>query len=274
MSGFVLAAPFLESHPAAAGTFLLATVAPDLDALSRLFGKRAFLRAHQTWSHSLLVIAVLALLVYLLPGVPANVAVALGAGMAFHALLDWTNTYGITLWMPLSRRRFSADAVFFIDSVVVALSAVATLVAVLLWPTPGWIAVLYAALLVAYIALKLVLRRRALARCGGAPTSLLPSAWSPFRWFGCERRSRDVRLFRMNGSITDQGTVSALDDEAVRDLPEFRIMRELSPLFVVTERDGDMLTCRDLRTRNFGARFGTLRVRVGPDGAEVVAFEV
>ena len=43
MSGFVLASPFVATQPAAASTFMLASVAPDLDVLSRLFGKRAFL---------------------------------------------------------------------------------------------------------------------------------------------------------------------------------------------------------------------------------------
>ncbi|MHC4957790.1 MAG: metal-dependent hydrolase [Planctomycetota bacterium] len=273
MSGFVLAAPLLPTQPAAAGTFMLAAVAPDLDALSRLFGKRAFLAAHQTWSHALPVIWGLALAL-LLAGAPSSVCLALAAGMTLHVLLDWTNTYGITLWAPFSRRRFSADAVFFIDASVVALSVVASALCAWLWPAPPWTATAYAILLAAYIAWKFVLRRRALTRCDGAPSSLLPSALVPWRWFGCRRDGDTVHLFRVNGTVTEDGTVPVVDDAALRDVPEFRIMRELSPLFHATERDGDTVTCRDLRTRNFGARFGTLTLRLEPDGPRVIKFEV
>jgi len=61
-----------------------------------VFGKRAFPRAHQTWSHALPVIGFLALLLYLLTGIPASVAMALAAGMALHALLDWTDPCSAT----------------------------------------------------------------------------------------------------------------------------------------------------------------------------------
>ena len=48
MMGGVLCAPFLESHPEAA----FGSVMPDLAALSRVFGKGAFLTAHQTCSRA------------------------------------------------------------------------------------------------------------------------------------------------------------------------------------------------------------------------------
>ena len=41
MMGIVLASPFAASEPAAAGAFMLGSVFPDLDAFSRVFGKRA-----------------------------------------------------------------------------------------------------------------------------------------------------------------------------------------------------------------------------------------
>jgi hypothetical protein len=91
-------------------------VAPDLDVLSRLFGKRAFLAAHQTWSHALPLIAAAGAAAYLLLDHRPAVPLALVAGMSLHALLDWTNTYGITLWLPFTRRRFCAEWVFFIDA--------------------------------------------------------------------------------------------------------------------------------------------------------------
>ena len=62
MMGVVVASPALTHHPIAAGCFMFGSVLPDLDALSRVFGKRAFLKSHQTYSHALPVIAVIGLL--------------------------------------------------------------------------------------------------------------------------------------------------------------------------------------------------------------------
>lgn len=48
------------------------------------------------------------------------------------------------------------------------------------------------------------------------------------------------------------------------NVPEFAIMRDLSPAYhvVSTEKTsaGELLVCRDLRTRNFATTFGDLEV--------------
>ncbi len=274
MSGFVLASPFMTTQPAAASTFMLASVAPDLDVLSRLLGKRAFLKAHQTWSHALPLIALAGGALLLVTDLPPAVPVALVAGMALHVLLDWTNTYGITLWVPFTRRRSCGEWVFFIDGFVLVLSAAATVIVALTWPAPSWPAATYGALLLAYIAAKGWLRRRALGRCPPGTLALLPSVLFPRRWFGCRREGDRVWLFRVDGDVREEGTVEVLPDDDVRDVPEFRIMRELSPAYHAVERDGERVICRDLRTRHFGARFGTLQVRLEPDGPRVERFDV
>jgi hypothetical protein len=47
-------------------------------------------------------------------------------------------------------------------------------------------------------------------------------------------------------------------------------MRSLSPVYhlisAVPQEDGTRLTCRDLRVRNFGGRFGELTVVIDLDG--------
>ncbi len=120
MMGVVAASPFMAERPVASALFMLGSVLPDLDAFSRLFGKRAFLQAHQTYSHALPVIAFLAFIVSLsrIDGMIGGVALALG--MIFHSLLDVTNTYGIRLFAPFSSRRYCAEWVFFIDAIVLA----------------------------------------------------------------------------------------------------------------------------------------------------------
>ena len=89
MMGAIAASPFLQSHPEAAVAFVFGSVAPDLDAFSRVFGRRAFLSAHQTWSHSLPVIAVIGLVGWVLregcgvyaPWAPLAFALPLSAGI-------------------------------------------------------------------------------------------------------------------------------------------------------------------------------------------------
>lgn len=281
--GVVLAVPFLDSHPAAAACFVFGAVLPDLDALSRVLGKRAFLCWHQTYTHSLPLIAVVALAAW--PVLRAAgvsdpwAAPALGIGMTLHALLDVTNTYGITLLAPFSKRRFSLEWVFFIDAFVLVATAVAlTLVLRALAGGTGTasVAAAYAAVLLAYWATKALLRRRA-ARHGPPGTlSLVPSALVSWRFLGCARVGEEVTTFRLNavtGELGDErrhavqdGRVGAL----LAELPEFRVMRDLSPAYHVVDSvaddEGTSVVCRDLRTRNFGGRFGMLSVRLDRDG--------
>src|SRR5262249_4470295 len=123
--GIIGASPFIEQAPEAAASFALGSVMPDFDALSRQFGKRAFMRCHQTYTHALPVIVLL--------GVSAGIAgqlaglrgfwigLGLTLGMVLHSLLDCTNTLGITLFAPLSRKRYCLEWVFFIDVAVLVL---------------------------------------------------------------------------------------------------------------------------------------------------------
>ena len=43
--------------------------------------------------------------------------------MLLHSLMDATNTYGVALLVPLSRKRCCTEWVFFIDGVMIAVSA-------------------------------------------------------------------------------------------------------------------------------------------------------
>ncbi len=292
MMGVIAVSPFLATHPAAAAGFMLGSVLPDLDAFSRVFGRRAFLRAHQTWSHALPVIAVLGGVVEMaLRGADAGwpwFGVWLAAGMAFHALLDVTNTYGITIFAPFSRRRYCREWVFFIDSVVCAatLPAMAWVVYAMNWGSgdPGWVvAAAWAASMAAYWPVKIVLRARAARLAPAGTLALLPSALLPWEFFGTATDDADpdhVRTFRINGltgALTDDAQVAVLRgtlEQQLAALPEVQVMRGLSPayhLIDATELDADAgggtrVRCADLRTRNFGAKFGTLDATVAADG--------
>jgi membrane-bound metal-dependent hydrolase YbcI (DUF457 family) len=287
MMGVIVASPFAATHPEAAAAFMFGSVAPDLDAFTRVFGRQAFMRAHQTYSHAYPVIALIGLAAWGAReafGVYAPWApLAFALGMAFHSTLDWTNTYGIALLAPFSRRRFCREWVFFIDSVVVSAS-VALLVLVGLRlsrgdPTGWQPQAAYGVTMLAYWVLKAALRRRAWARCPEGTVSLLPSALVPWRYLGCAQQEDGVLTFAVD-ALT--GEVSAEERHAILDqdfaatleaLAEWRAMRALSPAYhVVSAEPGDAgtkLLCRDLRTRNFSTRFGQLEVELDAAGAVV-----
>jgi membrane-bound metal-dependent hydrolase YbcI (DUF457 family) len=277
MMGVVAASPWVAERPEAAAAFIGGSVLPDLDALSRLFGKRVFLRAHQTYSHAIPVIAAVGAATAWATGLP-GVGLGLALGMLFHGLLDATNTYGITLLAPFTRRRFCTEWVFFIDATVVVLTTAALAAVLAAWPEPGWkVQAAWGAALALYWTAKALLRRRARRLGPPGAIALLPSALVPWEYFGCAPDVDAVRTWRVSalgGRLLDDRRVPIHDAAwmaKIADVPEVRLMRSLSPAYHVVEAvddpGGARLLLRDLRTRNFGARFGEIRLRVDPAGA-------
>lgn len=280
MMGYVLAAPILPTAPLTGGCLILGSVLPDLDAISRCFGRRAFLRWHQTYTHGVPAILFAGVMAWLL--IPRDLGepwapVALIAGLLLHVALDLTNTYGTAIFSPLSMRRYCTEWVFFIDSVAVVAGGTAIL---LQWLLPSrWaavVAIAYAVLLATYWIARFALRRRASRYAPPNTLSLIPSSLVPWRYFGCAESDCGIRAFRISalaGSVDRQEDVHVHDKEyayALNAVPEFKIMRQLSPAYRITEAtpvaNGIRLTCRDLRTRNFGGRFGELIAVVTADG--------
>ncbi|MGZ8375671.1 MAG: metal-dependent hydrolase [Gemmatirosa sp.] len=123
----------------ARGTVTLAIAAnlPDLDALLYLgAGGTTALAWRRGWTHGVLALVVLPLLLALAvawwdrvarsrrarrgrsPGAPASVgslALLAMVGVWSHSFLDWLNSYGVRLLMPLDGRWFYGDAVFIVD---------------------------------------------------------------------------------------------------------------------------------------------------------------
>jgi membrane-bound metal-dependent hydrolase YbcI (DUF457 family) len=275
--GLIAASPFLADRPELAVGVVAGSVLPDLDALCRLVNKRTFLRAHQTWSHVLPVHLGFSLAVGALATAFGWRGIDLGAGLFVgllgHSVLDMTNTYGVAWLAPFLRRRICLEWVFFIDAVVLAGVAATLALVIPIWlqrgEVPARYAVAFLAGLSAYVLCKGMLRRRAGRFCPGAK-SLVPSALVPWRFYGTERQPHTIKLFSINamtGARSPVGEVSVLDDAfagALERLPEFRLMREVSPEYHVVGawKDGPVtrLLCRDMRMRNFGTRFGDLEV--------------
>ena len=115
----------------AAPTLVLAANAPDIDVLSLVGGSDFSLGFRRGWTHGVLAMVVLpvvlASLILLAERIVARLrhrpprgrAVPIVAlsyiGTLTHPVLDWLNTYGIRLLMPFDDRWFYGDALFIVD---------------------------------------------------------------------------------------------------------------------------------------------------------------
>lgn len=204
-------------YPIFGTAFLLASIVPDLDVLFVLLGKTRFLRLHQGATHSFAGIVAISLII----AVSLSLASGGGflemlggfvAGMSLHVVLDLLNTFGVMLLWPFCKRRFCADAFFFVDLWVLLASA-GTLAALLAGCPPipsivGWTAFILAYSLFK-TACRLAIRRRL-----GTETEV-PSGIHPLRWF-VTRRGIDDTFFE--GPCVWASTV---------DLPSFREHRRI-----------------------------------------------
>ena len=105
-----------------------------------------------------------------------------------------------------------------------------------------------------------------------APESitLMPSALWPWRFFGVAGSGICIRLFQVNAitgrrdTFASQEVLDATHAGLLVDVPEFQLMRELSPAYHIVSANktdaGELVACRDLRTRNFKTTFGDFEV--------------
>jgi len=275
--GLIAAAPVLNSRPELALGLVAGSVLPDLDAVSRVFGKRAFLRSHQTWSHALPFQAAVSVLAGFLASACGADGRLLGAGLfaglVLHTLLDFSNTLGVTLLAPFTRRKFCLEWVFFIDAFVLTLTFAAAGLSLWLFYRNSDVPIRYAGIffgtMATYFGAKGILRRRAGALAPDAVT-LMPSALCPWRFFGVAKCGNCIRRFQINAingsrkNLAQQEVFDAAYGGLLVKIPEFTLMRGLSPAYHVVSATrteaGELVFCRDLRTRNFGTTYGDLEV--------------
>ena len=195
------------------------------------------------------------------------------SGLVFHTFLDFTNTLGVTLFAPFFSKRLCLEWIFFIDAFVLLITAVATGLSV--WrfsrdgEVSGQMALAFFGVLVIYIVVKGMLRKRAGSLAPDA-LSLIPSALCPWWFFGVVNGEKRVCLFQINAinggreALAEQEILDAAYGELLKIIPEFTLMRRLSPAYhVVSAKQtdgGTLLLCRDLRTRNFKTTFGDLEL--------------
>jgi inner membrane protein len=121
-----------RTTPLATATLVTAANAPDIDVLAFVNGSYASLALRRGITHGPLALVVLPIMIAALviaydrlrgrvrhsdgPRARAGPVLALAAlGVLTHAPLDWMNTYGVRLLMPIDARWFYGDALFIID---------------------------------------------------------------------------------------------------------------------------------------------------------------
>lgn len=127
LAGAALAQAGLKRRtPLATATLLIAANLPDVDVLSLAWGEVAGLSFRRGWTHGILALAVLPVLLaagvlwfdrrVTKRGAQFGPLLALAAlGVISHPLLDALNTYGVRWLMPFSGRWYYGDTLFIVD---------------------------------------------------------------------------------------------------------------------------------------------------------------
>lgn len=175
----------------------LAAAFPDSDVVTSLFSPLAYLYQHRGVTHSLVMLALWALLLaWLCPKIWRNGpgwrayfgVIALGIGI--HIAGDWITSFGTMIFAPISDWRAALSTTFIIDLWFSGI-IIAGLLASLLWRRSRWPAVAGVAVLCGYVAFQYVQQQRAIdfgkqyavqAGISGARVSALPRPVSPFNW--------------------------------------------------------------------------------------------
>ena len=283
--GGIVAFPLWTEQPLFAAGFALGSVLPDIDALSRCFGKTNFLQFHQSYTHSIFTILCVGMLsvTWLHSSLFLLLPVGISLGMLMHSLLDLTNTYGIQILAPLSRRRFAWEWVFFIDMTIIALCLV--FIGIIVWQqlafsfVPSYISAVFLMSLCIVLIMRAYTKILAKKVSPQETISLLPCAFWPWRYLGCLRSEEkcvtfEVSLLKKEVQYTQEYSILDKEYPQVVVQKEFQIMKNLSCLYHVVSakkvQENLVVVCKDLRTRHFDTNFGKLDVALDRNG-EIVS---
>ncbi len=273
-AGYIAASALGQEVAGAA--FVAGQVLPDLDVMLMAGGKRFYLRQHQGITHSLVLAPLYALAIYFalwyLVGAGWEAYAGALIGLWGHSLLDLMNTFRIAAFAPMSPRRVSLDAVFFIDAVSLALTG--TFYACWLSTGKAWLSFVYLIVLALYFALRFVISRRMAGRLDF--DILIPSALNPFGFYALKHKEDGAGTYYFN-VVTGRRHGETFYPRAgeryelmAQQSGLFRDMQRVARALVITEAredsEGVTLTARDLAVRNFGGKFARTVLRFDSKG--------
>jgi len=253
-------------HEVAGAAFLAGSIAPDLDVVFMLGGKRFYLKNHQGPSHSLFLAPIFAWLIALplfsITQTPSLVYVMALSGILLHLFLDWSNTFGIGLLWPVWKTRFCREALFFIDLTFWCLTL--TFAGLIYFYSIQFIGVVYFILLFSYVAFRVILHRRVCSNLGCSHA--IPSSLNPFIFFISDKTSCGVSTYlyhalkRQKWDSQFYPAPSAKMESLAKSSQVYRDMQGITKLLSITEvvedDSGVVITAVDFAVRNYGGRFG------------------
>jgi len=236
-----------------AGMMMLAANAPDVDAIT-WFDRVNYLDYHRSYTHAFALAPVVALLPLVLARVKftRRAYLAALAAVLTHPLLDWTNPYGIQLYLPFSKQRTMLDFINVIDPWIWLILLTGAFLPVL-WslrgsgPSGGTkrrIAVAALVALVGYESMRFSAHAKAVEIMqaglydGAPPTRVLavPAGISPFVWRGVVETGDTVRVLPVSlrgdfdptaGRVFQQAPPGPAIDAAKRT-PAFQVLQRFS----------------------------------------------
>lgn len=205
--------------PRAAALMVIAANIPDIDAVSLAGGPIAYLKWHRSYTHALALSPVMALIPLALVATFSFRAYFFSLlGVLSHLGLDWTNAYGIRLYLPFSARWPRLDQTDIVDPwiwlillLAVAAPAFARMVSAEIGgrksagPKLGW--AWFALLAVCgYEGARFMMHARAVAMMNarlynGSPArriSAIPARWNPLYWRGIVEGDHFVDIVPVN----------------------------------------------------------------------------
>ncbi len=265
VAGFVSASD-VELLPLGAA-FLFGSVFPDLDVAFMALGKRFYLKNHQALTHSLPLSPLYALLLasplFLLDGFSWSLLFAALFGLWLHIALDWSNTFRLAPFAPFSYRRYSLDAIFFIDAVALSLTAGFYLF-YNIGAAESWVTALYGTAFLLYVLAKRWLQRR--VRAQQQATIAIPSSLNPFSFYLLSEEAEGYYSRHFNaltGRSSQLLSVAKVEPAIMALAAKSQVFGDMQQIcrslqIVAVERDDEGITLHaaDIAVRNFGGRFG------------------
>jgi inner membrane protein len=225
LTGLALSRAGLDRFsPKSVWLLILSANAPDIDIAAAPQGAFRYLQIHRGYTHSLLGLPIMALMVVLvvagasrqkLPWLRAWLLCV--AGLASHLLLDWTNSYGVRFFLPFSSRWFHLDWNSLYDISILLVLAFATI-----WPifsrlvtreigerrgsTGRAVAIFALTFFLLFDLGRAILHNRVVSQLNsrlydGAPpqqAAALPDAFSPFEWTSVVETTGNYQLSRVH----------------------------------------------------------------------------
>jgi inner membrane protein len=266
----------VEGHVGPGVAFAAASVLPDADVAMMALGKRAYLKNHQAATHSIPFLIIMALaLGYLLQVEQTfawNVPIAAFIGLLLHILLDLSNTYGIAVFWPISKKRFSLDAIFFIDTVAWGMTVSLSVLAYLL--KASWVFYLLLPFMFLYVVFKYFLRLRVKSRL--KCDYIIPEAFNPFGFFVVKSSPGSAASYWYNALTgkeshrLDFPAPDALTLELAGKSQLYKDMQKVARCLYITDvqqtQDGTKVIASDIAVRNFGGKFARTTLKFNQQG--------